>query len=123
MSERDFITLDDEFLLSFIVELFNGVEKRTEEKIFSMVKLCHKLTIESGVPTEEERCSYAILIYEILSCIQKYVYHSNRQLIVRQPYNGSNKNLSLFFFDSNLSNNNSYEIEHKVFNTNLSNFF
>lgn len=123
MAERDFIIFDDDFLLSFIVELFNGVEKRTQEKIFSLVKLCHTLTIESGITIEEERCTYAILIYEILSCVQKYVYHSNRQLIVRHPYNGSDKNLSLFFFDSHFSNNNSYEIEHKVFNTNLSNFF
>ena len=76
-SGQEFIKVDDAFLAEFISTLMNGVERRLQEKIFKQVALCHKLTIQSGVQLNEERMTYAILIYEILSCISRYVFHSN----------------------------------------------
>lgn len=56
----------------------NGIEKRLQEKIFKQVALCHKLTIQTGIRYNSEQMSYAILIYEIISCICRYVYHSKK---------------------------------------------
>ena len=73
---QDFIRVDDEFLAEFISSLMNGIERRLQEKIFKQVALCHKLTIQSGVQYDKDNMSYAVLIYEIISCICRYVYHS-----------------------------------------------
>ena len=72
---NDFITLDENFLLSFIITLMDGIDRRLQEKIFKQVALCHKLTIESGIKYNDEQRSFAILIYEILSCISKFIFH------------------------------------------------
>lgn len=74
---REFIKIDDEFLGTFISALMNGVERRLQEKIFKQVALCHKLTIQSGIEYKEEQFTYAILIYEIISCICRYIFHLN----------------------------------------------
>ncbi len=73
---QELIKLDDDFLAFFISSLMNGIPKRLQEKIFKQVALCHKLSLQSGVQYNEEQMTYAILIYEILSCISRYVYHA-----------------------------------------------
>ncbi len=73
---QELIKLDDEFLATFISSLMNGIEKRLLEKILKQVALCHKLTIQSGIQFKEDQMTYAILIYEIISCICRFVYHS-----------------------------------------------
>lgn len=70
------IKLDDEYLANFIAHLFSGIERRLQEKIISLTQLCHKLTETFDIPLEIK--SYAILIYEIISCICRYVYHTNQ---------------------------------------------
>ena len=75
---QELIKLDDLFLATFISSLMNGIEKRLQEKIFKQVALCHKLTIQTGIQYNSEQMSYAILIYEIISCICRYVYHSKK---------------------------------------------
>lgn len=72
---RDFIKVDEEFLIMFITTLMDGVERRLQEKIFKQVELCHKLTLNSGVNLDQQRCTYAILIYEIISCICRYIFN------------------------------------------------
>lgn len=79
---RDFLKVDNEFLAEFVSSLMNGIEKRLQEKIFKQVELCHKLTIQSGIQYEEDRITYAILIYEIISCICRYVYHSKESCLL-----------------------------------------
>ena len=74
----EIIRVDDEFLASFISSLMDGIEKRLQDKIFKQVLLCHRLTIQSGIQYKEENMTYAILIYEIISCICRYVYHSDK---------------------------------------------
>ena len=69
---KDFIKVDENFLIEFTTAIMNGIEKRLQEKIFQQVALCHKLTIDSGINLNQERCTYAILIYEIISCICRY---------------------------------------------------
>ena len=73
---EELIKLDDDFLATFISSLMNGIPKRLQEKIFKQVALCHKLSLQSGVEYIEEHMTYAMLIYEILSCISRYVYHA-----------------------------------------------
>lgn len=73
---QEVIKVDEEFLAAFVSSLMNGIEKRLQEKIYKQVALCHKLTIQTGIQYDKERMTYAILIYEIISCICKYVYHS-----------------------------------------------
>lgn len=79
---REFIKVDNEFLVEFVSSLMDGIEKRLQEKIFKQVELCHKLTIQSGIQYEEDRITYAILIYEIISCICRYVYHSKESCLL-----------------------------------------
>ena len=73
---QNLIKLDEDFLATFISSLMNGIPKRLQEKIFKQVALCHKLSLQSGVQYNEEHMTYGILIYEILSCISRYVYHA-----------------------------------------------
>ena len=85
---QELIKLDDDFLAIFISSLMNGIPKRLQEKIFKQVVLCHKLSLQSGVQYNEEQMTYAILIYEILSCISRFVYHAkdNCKFIINNDY-------------------------------------
>lgn len=67
------INVNEEYLSKFIAHLFSGTERRQQEKIISLTSLCHELTLASGAQLELN--SYAILIYEIISCICRYVFH------------------------------------------------
>lgn len=75
-SGKELIRLDDNFLAEFISKLMDGIERRLQEKIFMQVALCHKLTLKSGVDYKQEQMTYAILIYEIVSCICRYVFQT-----------------------------------------------
>ena len=118
---REFIKIDDEFLGTFISALMDGVERRLQEKIFKQVALCHKLTLASGVEYKESQMTYTILIYEILSCISKFVFHSNKQFILRELPNGQSCILSFFQFDSITKS--AYEYENSRLNSNIEKFF
>lgn len=85
---QELIKLDDDFLAFFISSLMNGIPKLLQEKIFKQVALCHKLSLQSGVQYNEEQMTYAILIYEILSCISRYVYHAKDscKFIIKNDY-------------------------------------
>lgn len=71
---QELIKLDENYLADFISKLMNGIERRLQEKIFKQVALCHKLALKSFVEYKAEKMTYAILIYEIISCICRYVY-------------------------------------------------
>ena len=73
---QELIKLDENYLANFISKLMNGVERRLQEKIFKQVLLCHKITLQSGVEFEKEQMTYAILIYEIISCICRYIFRT-----------------------------------------------
>ena len=73
---QELIKLDENYLTDFISKLMNGVERRLQEKIFKQVLLCHKITLQSGTKYEKDRMTYAILIYEIISCICRYVFQT-----------------------------------------------
>ena len=75
--EQELIKLDENYLANFISKLMNGVERRLQEKIFKQVLLCHKLTLQSGVEYKKEQMTYAILIYEIISCICRYIFRTS----------------------------------------------
>ncbi|BDC97290.1 KAP family P-loop NTPase fold protein [Treponema saccharophilum] len=75
-SGQELINLDENYLADFISKLMSGVERRLQEKIFKQVLLCHKLTLQSGVEYKKEKMTYAILIYEIISCICRYVFQT-----------------------------------------------
>ncbi len=74
--EQELIKLDENYLANFISKLMNGVERRLQEKIFKQVLLCHKITLQSGTKYEKDQMTYAILIYEIISCICRYVFQT-----------------------------------------------
>jgi len=73
---QELIKLDENYLANFISKLMNGVERRLQEKIFKQVLLCHKITLQSGVEFEKEQMTYASLIYEIISCICRYIFRT-----------------------------------------------
>lgn len=118
---RDFIKIDDNFLASFISSLTNGVERRLQEKIFKQVALCHELTIKSGIKIEKEEITYAFLIYEILSCISKYVFHSNKQFMLRESTKRQSYILS--FSKNDEFSRTFYEEKHDIINSNVEDFF
>lgn len=111
------INFDENFLEEFLAEMFNGIERRLQEKIFSQVELCHKMTLATGV--KPELCSYAILIYEIISCIASYVFHSKNLCVVT---NGANGTFTLVFKDVEFSSN-PYAGKYKQLAENLKDFF
>ena len=115
---QEFIKLDEEFLILFITTLMNGIEKRLQEKIFKQVELCHKLTIDSGINLDQERCTYAILIYEIISCICRYVFHLSETCKILE----GNENYSLVFSHVYLSSSKVTKVKYDKFNENLKNF-
>lgn len=115
---QEFIKLDEEFLILFITTLMDGVERRLQEKIFQQVALCHKLTIDSGINLNQERCTYAILIYEIISCICRYVFHLSETCKIFE----GNENYSLVFSHVYLSSSKVTKVKYDKFNENLKNF-
>ena len=121
IAERDFINLDENFLADCITSIMNGVERRLQEKIFKQVSLCHELTIQSGVEYDEERLNYDFLIYEIISCISRYVFHSNKSFRIRESSNKQDFVLSFYQFDE--SSRTVYESEHEIIKSNIESFF
>ena len=115
---QKFIKLDEEFLILFITTLMDGVERRLQEKIFKQVALCHKLTIDSGINFNQKRCTYAILIYEIISCICRYVFHLSETCKIFE----GNENYSLVFSHVYLSSSKVTKVKYDKFNENLKNF-
>lgn len=111
------IDFNENFLEEFLAEMFSGIDRRLQEKIFSQVKLCHKMTLATGV--KPELCSYAILIYEIVSCIASYVFHSKNLCVVT---NNSNGTFTLVFKDVEFSPN-PYAGKYKQLAENLKDFF
>lgn len=111
------INFDENFLEEFLAEMFNGIERRLQEKIFSQVDLCHKMTLATG--EKSECCSYAILIYEIISCIASCVFHSKNLCAVKNDSNGT---FTLFFKDVDFSAN-PYAEKYKQLAENLKDFF
>lgn len=111
------VNFNESFLEEFLAEMFSGIERRLQEKIFSQVELCHKMTLATGV--KPELCSYAILIYEIVSCIASYVFHSKNLCVVT---NNSNGTFTLVFKDVEFSAN-PYAGKYKQLAENLRNFF
>ena len=96
---RPFINLDETFIAGCISSIMDGVERRLQEKIFKQVSLCHELTLKSNITIDEERITYAFLICELLSCITKYLLHSNTMFFVREATTKESFILSLFPFD------------------------
>lgn len=111
------INFNENFLEEFLAEMFSGIDRRLQEKIFSQVELCHKMTLATGV--KPELCSYAILIYEIVSCIASYVFRSKNLCTVT---NGANGTFTLVFKDVEFSAN-PYAGKYKQLAENLRNFF
>ena len=97
--------------------MFNGIERRLQEKIFSQVELCHKMTLATG--EKSECCSYAILIYEIISCIASYVFHSKNLCTVKNDSNGT---FTLVFKDVDFSAS-PYADKYKQLAENFKDFF
>ena len=116
-----FINLDDDFLAECISSIMDGVERRLQEKIFKQVALCHELTIRSGIQIDKERITYAFLIYELLSCITKFVLHNNTLFFVREAATKQSFILSLYQVDG--MSKTVYETEHSVIISNIERFF
>ncbi|MDE6718976.1 MAG: KAP family NTPase, partial [Treponemataceae bacterium] len=111
------ICVDYAFLHSFVATIMKNIDRRMQEKIFAMVATCHKLTIDSGANIEH--CTYAILIYEILSCINMYVFHSlNTYSLIK--YNDETFCLAFSTIEHSL---NLFTEKYKFFNQNLKEFF
>lgn len=111
------VNFNESFLEEFLAKMFNGIDRRLQEKIFSQVELCHKMTLATGV--KPELCSYAILIYEIISCIASYVFRSKNLCTVT---NGASGTFTLVFKDVEFSAN-PYAGKYKQLAENLRNFF
>lgn len=115
---KELVKVDENFLIEFTTAIMNGIEKRLQEKIFQQVALCHKLTIDSGINLNQERCTYAILIYEIISCICRYVFHLSETCKIFE----GNENYSLVFSHVYLSSSKVTKVKYDKFNENLKNF-
>ena len=111
------INFNEEFLKEFISEIFTGIDRRLQEKIFKQVALCHKMTVATGI--KPNFCNYTILIYEIISCIAAYIFHSQDLCAITSNTTGT---FSLAFkgieFDKNL-----YTGKYKQLLENISDFF
>ena len=118
---RPFINLDKPFVADCISSIMNGVERRLQEKIFKQVSLCHELTIQSGIAIEKERITYAFLIYELLSCITKFLLHSNTMFFVREAAIKQSFILSLYQVDG--MSKTVYETEYSSIISNIEAFF
>lgn len=111
------VNFNENFLEEFLAEMFSGIDRRLQEKIFSQVDLCHKMTLATGI--KPELCSYAILIYEIVSCIASYVFHSKNLCTVKSDSNGI---FTLVFKDVEFSSN-PYAGKYRQLAENLKDFF
>lgn len=118
---RPFINLDEPFVADCISSIMNGVERRLQEKIFKQVSLCHELTLKSNIKIDEERITYAFLIYELLSCITKFLLHSNTMFFVREAATKQSFILSLYQVDG--MSKTVYETEHSTIISNIEVFF
>lgn len=118
---RPFINLDEPFVADCISSIMNGVERRLQEKLFKQAALCHELTIQSGIAIDEERITYAFLIYELLSCITKFLLHSNTMFFVREAATKQGFILSLYQVDG--MSKTVYETEHSTIISNIETFF
>ena len=118
---RPFINLDETFIADCISSIMNGVERRLQEKIFKQVALCHELTLKSNITIDEERITYAFLIYELLSCITKILLHSNTMFFVREAATKQSFILSLYQVDG--MSKTVYETEHSTIISNIEVFF
>lgn len=116
-NERDYIIVDETFLISFITSVLSGLNRRLQEKIFKQVELCHKLTLQIKPDFDTEHITYAFLIYEILSCICQFVFHLNKTCRV-----SLDNNYQLEFYQS-ASENKYAEDEYKELNEKLKSFF
>lgn len=117
-NERDYIIVDETFLISFITSVLSGLNRRLQEKIFKQVELCHKLTLQIKPDFDTEHITYAFLIYEILSCICQFVFHLNKtcRLCLSQ------ENYQLEFFKNSSENKYSGK-EYNELNEKLRSFF
>ena len=118
---RPFINLDEPFVADCISSIMNGVERRLQEKIFKQVSLCHELTLKSNITIDEKRITYAFLIYELLSCITKFLLHSNTMFFVRETATKQSFILSLYQVDG--MSKTVYETEYSVIISNIEKFF
>lgn len=116
-NERDYIIVDETFLISFITSVLSGLNRRLQEKIFKQVELCHKLTLQIKPDFDTEHITYAFLIYEILSCICQFVFHLNKTCRV-----SIDNNYQLEFYQR-ASENKYAEDEYKELNEKLKSFF
>ncbi len=114
---RPFINLDEPFVADCISSIMDGVERRFQEKIFKQVSLCHELTLKSNITIDEERITYAFLIYELLSCITKFLLHSNTMFFVREAATKQIFILSLDQVDG--MSKTVYETEHSTIISNI----
>lgn len=117
MVEQDLVVFDDKFLLNFIMVLFGGIDKRTMEKVLSLVKTCHELTLASGATMEYYM--YPHLVYEVLFCIQVYCFHQKSDLIIKKFNDGRTDAYKLIFFNDLSFEDNPYYKKYHLFNSNL----
>ncbi len=120
MLEQEFIRVDDNFLADFVSTLMNGIERRQQEKIFKQVELCHKLTLQSGIEYDKENITYTILIYEVISCICRFVFRLSDTCKIRHE---QNTNYILEFYLETNSTLAPYKFKNRKFNENLKHFF
>ena len=113
--DQELISLDESYLTDFISKLMDGVERRLQEKIFKQVSLCHKLTLKSCNEYKEEQMTYAILIYEIISCICRYVYKTPATCMLEIHDNRYQLNFYRWTNDSK----NPEKTENKILNDNI----
>ncbi len=118
---QPFISLDDDFLAECISSIMDRIERRLQEKIFKQVALCHELTIKSGIQIDKERITYAFLIYELLSCITKYVLHTNTLFFVREV--ATNQSFKLSIYDVEGMSKTVYEKKYSLIISNIEQFF
>ncbi len=111
------IRVDDNYLATFISFMFSDIDRRKQEKIISLISMCHKLTIATF--GEIEYPTYAILIYEVISCICRYIFHKRHtcRLIIDNQY------YQLKFFQDAPSLNTPQEESNKLLNAKISDIF
>ncbi len=114
---QELVVFDEKFLLNFIKTLFGGIDKRTMEKVLSLVRICHELTLASGAKMEEYL--YPHLVYEVLYTIQVYCFHQKDDLKIKKYSDGSFDAFRLIFFDKFDLVRNPYLSKYKLFNSNL----
>lgn len=117
MVGQELVVFDDKFLLDFIKTLFDGIDKRTMEKVLSLVKTCHELTLASGATMEYYM--YPHLVYEVIFCIQVYCFHQKSDLKIKKFNDGRTDAYKLIFFNELSFEDNPYYKKYHLFNSNL----